>query len=86
MAEPEFVAGNIFEYDLEDIWLNSKVLNDLRKFKNPDKSCQKCSYYYFCNGGCIGYKLNHKGTISAGDPRCPIKKHKDKNKSHMSGK
>jgi len=50
------VCGNILQQPLEDIWLNSPVLNDFRKRMemNLDRlqGCENCEYNFMCTGGC----------------------------------
>lgn len=69
----DFGAGNIFEESLENIWHNSSVFSKLRNYKTDDSYCKKCSFSYFCNGGCpaLNYKKTRK--LDSGDERCRIR-------------
>lgn len=76
------VAGNIFdksaqnikEGELQNIFFNSKVFNDLRNFNEIPIGCEKCSFINICNGGskCISYGVY--GDYKHGDYACPLKK------------
>ncbi|MHC5060552.1 MAG: radical SAM protein [Planctomycetota bacterium] len=48
----EISAGNLVEnnFDFSDIWLNSKLLNDLRDHGKYKGSCAGCGYLSLCRG------------------------------------
>ena len=43
--------GNLLEEELEDIWANNEILNNMRDRKNLKGSCGQCTYNGLC-GGC----------------------------------
>lgn len=61
--------GNIRERRFEDIWLNSKVLNDLRDREKLKGECGVCSYKYVC-GGCRARAYGYFGDYLMPDPGC----------------
>ena len=64
---------NCFESNIEDIWFNSKLLNDIRNMNNNDSNCQKCKFNSFCKGGCPAYRLHKHNNINMErDDRCKI--------------
>jgi radical SAM protein with 4Fe4S-binding SPASM domain len=62
--------GNLLKEDLEDLWVNNKLLNYIRQRDELKGSCGKCSYNSIC-GGCryTAYVVN--GDWLAADPSCP---------------
>lgn len=43
-------SGNLRDKKFQDIWDNSKTLNDIRGIKSSDfKACQSCQYIEYCN-------------------------------------
>jgi radical SAM protein with 4Fe4S-binding SPASM domain len=62
-------AGNIFETPLEEIWLNSNLLNKLRKRLEFAEPCGSCEYLSFC-GGCRYRAFLKSGDIQGADPMC----------------
>lgn len=63
--------GNLLEQDLEDIWVNNKLLNYIRNRRALKGSCGKCRYNGIC-GGCryTAYVIN--GDWLGPDPSCPF--------------
>lgn len=63
--------GNLLEQDLEDIWVNNKLLNYIRNRRGLKGSCGKCRYNGIC-GGCryTAYVIN--GGWLGPDPSCPF--------------
>ncbi|MBC8412279.1 MAG: methyltransferase domain-containing protein [Nitrospira sp.] len=76
-GDKAFNAGSVRKKSLEDIWLNSKVMDTGRKLSVQDKEeCSKCYLEYFCGGGCTAHSYyasevdTGKGSITAVDPYC----------------
>lgn len=67
------IAGNVLDSSLSDIYFNSPVFKELRRFKVPPKGCEKCSYFKICGGGakCISYGVYNDYKIK--DYGCMIK-------------
>jgi radical SAM protein with 4Fe4S-binding SPASM domain len=66
------VVGNLKTEQLEDLWLDSVVFNDLRDRKNLKGRCSKCEYKFVC-GGCRARALSYYDDYLMSDPGC-IKK------------
>ena len=62
--------GNVLKEDLEDLWVNNKLLNYIRRRDELQGSCGKCSYNSIC-GGCRYTAYIVKGDWLAADPSCP---------------
>jgi radical SAM protein with 4Fe4S-binding SPASM domain len=62
--------GNLLEDDLEEIWVNSELLNYMRRRDEIQGACGSCAYKGIC-GGCryTAYAIN--GDWLAADPSCP---------------
>lgn len=62
--------GNLLEKDLEEIWVNSELLNYMRRRDELQGACGACAYKNIC-GGCryTAYAIN--GDWLAADPSCP---------------
>lgn len=67
------IAGNIEKTSLKEIYFNSEVFQNLRKFKEIPKGCSKCEFLDICNGGakCIAYGVY--GDYRNGDYGCILK-------------
>lgn len=63
--------GNLLDQDLEDIWVNNKLLNYVRDRKGLKGSCRICAYSSLC-GGCryTAYAMN--GDWLGPDASCPF--------------
>jgi len=63
--------GNLLKEDLEDIWINNKLLNYMRCRGDLKGACGRCTYNRLC-GGCryTAYAIN--GDWLAEDPSCPL--------------
>ncbi|MGL4773458.1 MAG: radical SAM protein [Clostridium sp.] len=70
------VAGNLKDSSLKEIYLNSKVMKELREFKSEPLGCEGCSFFQICKGGakCISYGVY--GDYKVGDYGCPLKNKK----------
>ena len=75
----EFLCGNVFEEDLQDIWKNGKGFNKFREYYLNDKlpeECANCKKHDNCFSGCRAWtnsyiKQNAKVKME-GDVRCGI--------------
>jgi radical SAM protein with 4Fe4S-binding SPASM domain len=72
-----FDGGSVRKKSLEDIWLNSRIMNRCRNNSVIDKQeCRECYLRFFCGGGCTSHSFyasevdTGKGSISAVDPYC----------------
>lgn len=68
----DYVAGNIKENSLIDIWFNSEILQKLRTFKYEDiTGCRNCISLSKCRGGCTAQRILTWGDLyRGGDPLC----------------
>jgi radical SAM protein with 4Fe4S-binding SPASM domain len=64
--------GNILKDDFEQLWINNKVLQDLRN-KDLLKGCSTCQYRYYC-GGCRARAYGYFNDYLAPDPGCILNK------------
>ncbi len=70
----EFVAGNVLEKTVEEVWRNSTVLHQLRKIDSREVGgdCPECSRLGDRDGLCHAQRLLTSGSIHRGhDPHCP---------------
>ena len=63
------VVGDLRRQSLKEIWLNSKVMNDLRDRDRLEGRCSHCKYKYVC-GGCRARAYAYYGDYLAPDPGC----------------
>jgi len=70
LTQPCFVAGNIRQATLAEIWEESPVLRSLRTIKPVQihVDCQRCSYTDICHGGCLA---EMDRDFSRAHPQCP---------------
>lgn len=61
-------AGSLKKNSLKKIWLNSKILGDLRN-RSLFEKCKDCKYVNAC-GGCRASAFAAYGKINAPDPLC----------------
>jgi radical SAM protein with 4Fe4S-binding SPASM domain len=85
-----FTIGNIAQSSLNDLWCNSKRLQQLRSFDyRKIRGCIGCKRLDACQGRCIAQRFYAKGSIYEGpDPMCPYKNVSSKilnNKSCLIG-
>ncbi|UTC91060.1 radical SAM protein [Treponema denticola] len=68
------VCGNLHEDSLENIWLHSKKLQELRtiELKDLGSACNKCDIKHICGGGCRSRAFSRYGYLKAPDYLCPI--------------
>jgi radical SAM protein with 4Fe4S-binding SPASM domain len=72
----EFIAGNIREKSLEEIWTTAQVFDDIRKidYRNLE-ICSKCSMLDTCKGRCLAQRARQYGNLLKGpDPDCNLYK------------
>ncbi|MEM3698869.1 MAG: SPASM domain-containing protein, partial [Archaeoglobaceae archaeon] len=62
------VVGNVRVDDLEELWKNNEVFEDLRN-KDKLEGCGNCDYRYVC-GGCRARAYNYFGNYLKPDPGC----------------
>ena len=66
LCKPQFLAGNIFDQPLEQIFRNSQVLNRLRDLTvERIPGCSTCDVQYVCAGGCRANAMEMHGNIEA---------------------
>lgn len=67
----EFLAGNLRQDTLKNIWDNSKVFNKLRNisFDQIEGKCKDCNNLW-CGGGCRSSAYNLTGSIYGSDNVC----------------
>lgn len=68
--EDQFVAGNILEKPLSDIWLNSVALRPFREYQSVPSKCLQCDRNHECMGGCRAYAYYSTGNLESEDLRC----------------
>lgn len=77
MMEPEFCMGNIYTARMDQI-IQSKPMKDvcdaLANRRNRIAECATCPWRNFCQAGCMGQTLDHKGTIWDRDFFCKYRK------------
>ncbi len=70
---PEFLAGNIRESSLEEIWKKSPVLEEIRSLSvSKIPGCKECPIRYLCGGGCLVDIFWEHGSIHGKTPRCEL--------------
>jgi radical SAM protein with 4Fe4S-binding SPASM domain len=62
-------GGNVMNDSLQNIWNNSDVFKNMRKFK-ANAACSKCSIWEECKGGCKVSAYVYHGDISMPDSLC----------------
>ncbi len=68
LQEEPFLAGNIREVPLKELWDHSPILNQLRNLNV--KSCETCLRYESCRGGCPAMAYHTYKDINMPDPEC----------------
>jgi radical SAM protein with 4Fe4S-binding SPASM domain len=66
LCKPQYLAGNIFDQSLADIFYSSEILKKMRDL-TVDKipGCSTCDVKYICGGGCRAIALEMHGSIRA---------------------
>lgn len=62
-------VGDLRRQTLKEIWLNSRILSDLRDRGRLRGRCGRCEYKYVC-GGCRARAYAYHGDYLAPDPGC----------------
>lgn len=69
---PMFIAGNIREQSLIEIWKKSKVFSEIREFGVRDENFCGCEFFEICKGRCLAQRYYEFGKLECGpDPICP---------------
>lgn len=77
MILPEMKIGNIFLDEIVKLWIESPILNELRKLNvniNLDEKCRECEEKHFCGGGCRGVAYQNTGKLNALSINCEYEK------------
>ena len=72
----EFVAGNVNDRSLVNIWKKSDIFEQFRNFDHRRLSglCSNCSFLGICKGRCPAQRWHYYGNLYQGpDPYCPLK-------------
>lgn len=75
LQEEPFLAGNICEVPLKDLWDYSPILNQLRNLNV--KSCETCLRFESCRGGCPAMAYHTYHDINMPDPECLVNLQRD---------
>ena len=70
LQDAPFRAGNITQRTLESIWYETPVFSALRNARI--ESCESCTRFNLCHGGCPVRAFASTGTIEAKDPYCRV--------------
>ncbi|MCP4104509.1 MAG: radical SAM protein [Desulfobacteraceae bacterium] len=77
MMHDEFRIGNVFSESLTQLIQSEKmamICDALATRRNKIEKCSGCHWRNFCQGGCMGQALDHKGTIWDVDDFCEYRK------------
>lgn len=66
----DFIAGNILDGGLEEVWLKSPVMKRFRSLGELPDGCSCCPTRILCHGGCRAFAYLVTGNIGGKDPRC----------------
>lgn len=73
MMYPEFLAGNVKDASLEEIWKESPVLKEIRALSvSKTPGCKDCPIRYLCGGGCLVDIFWEHGHLHGKTPRCEL--------------
>jgi len=64
------IAGDVRKQSLQEIWLNSEILKQLRTASGLKGKCGKCEQKWICLGGCRARAYIYYGNLQAPDPTC----------------
>ncbi len=69
-----FIAGNVRELSLKDVWGQSRVFHTARLTETFELQgvCNACHYQHFCAGGCRASAYIYKHKMNAPDPICEM--------------
>ncbi|MCS7240963.1 MAG: radical SAM protein [Candidatus Bipolaricaulota bacterium] len=66
LTRPEFIAGDLHEHTLREIYQDAPVLQRLRALTvDALEPCRRCPYRYLCGGGCRALAFNTSGFLEA---------------------
>jgi mycofactocin radical SAM maturase len=63
-----FLAGSLREQSFQQIWDSSEIYESFRSLRIH--SCEECTRFDQCHGGCPAVAWHLKNDISGGDPEC----------------
>ncbi|WP_369684987.1 SPASM domain-containing protein [Candidatus Culexarchaeum yellowstonense] len=63
---PMFIARNIREQSLAEIWNKSRVFLGIRKFWMETKNFCGCKYFEICKGRCLAQRYYSYGRMDGG--------------------
>jgi len=70
LCEPEFLAGNVRQASLVDIFRCSPVLRGFRRL--DVEACQSCERFELCHGGCPAVAYFTDRSLAQPDPECLV--------------
>jgi mycofactocin radical SAM maturase len=68
LQEPRFLAGNIRETSLREVWLKAPIFKEFRRLEV--RSCEHCYRFETCRGGCPAVAYHTYQNLSLPDPEC----------------
>lgn len=68
LQQDAFFAGTVRERTFQDIWNDSAIFDSFRGLRIH--SCEDCTRFDQCHGGCPAVAYHLKNDISGGDPEC----------------
>ncbi len=72
---PQFVAGNIHETPIEEIYKNSVSLKECRELSVDNiEGCKDCFIRYVCGGACRARAFHEKGALDVAGDFCEYEK------------
>jgi radical SAM protein with 4Fe4S-binding SPASM domain len=71
---PQWVAGNVRERRLSELWADPSAFPRFRRLTARDcgDACAGCAVAESCRGGCRAYAFGAAGSLTMPDSRCPI--------------
>lgn len=73
LETPEYLAGNMFQSSIKEIWDNSEVLRAFRRLEG-NQTCRECSLFNSCRGGCRARALYLNKDLNSPEPWCQMEK------------
>lgn len=68
LQQERFWAGRVRDRSFQEIWNENQVFDSFRKLRIH--SCEDCTRFDQCHGGCPAVAYHLKNDISGGDPEC----------------
>jgi mycofactocin radical SAM maturase len=68
LQQQRFFAGSLRERSFQEIWDDNEVFESFRKLRIH--SCEDCTRFDQCHGGCPAVAYHLKNDIGGGDPEC----------------